>query len=767
MAAIAERRETLRSSRALGALRRWWPLPVIWVLVLVYFWPTICSFPFGAAFMVRGDFTQQFYPLHYFAGNEWWHGRVPLWNPYIAAGYPYQADVQTAVFYPLNLFVSFLTGWHGLPFVALEWQLALDYALGATFAFLFARQLTGNVMAAMISGIAFALSGFLTSYPMQQMPILESAVWLPLILFFIERAVGQTGRWRTINFALAGVAVGISILGGHPQTCMYIAYLVLAYFLYRAIGGRLPWRSIVFGLAMVACVGFAIAAVQVLPTLEFFRLSTRGGALDYAMASSGYTLDSMPGLLLDGWMRETALYIGAPALVLALAAWLRPRGQVFFWSATVVVALLVSLGGHGFLYPLLFTVAPGFSLFQDQERVMIVFSMAISILCALGCQSLIDLRSGVRGWGLGPRGQGKSVTPSGFRVRHGLALVAAPLVAVAIGACLAWNRSPGIDMSVPVWSSWVRLALLVVVCLVGVLLWLHSRRPFALLGSALALLVALDLFAVNFGNNLSPVNPLPSADLMAAVGALRDHPEPYRIMSENSAVLPANYGMIAQSPHVLSDTPFALARTQALLQNLDWKMTRLFNVKFLLTRQSPMENYDFVRSVGDVSVYFVKLSMPRVWVVNDVRVAADEQQALALTREPTLDPGTYVVLEQQPTLALDPQQKVDQKWRITANSPRWFRAEVETAANGVFVISDAYYPGWQAYIDGHEVALLRADYAFRAVELPVGAHVIELHYRPLTFWAGLAVSFLAVVFVVILVFGPGLAARFRRRPANG
>jgi len=79
------------------------------------------------------------------------------------------------------------------------------------------------------------------------------------------------------------------------------------------------------------------------------------------------------------------------------------------------------------------------------------------------------------------------------------------------------------------------------------------------------------------------------------------------------------------------------------------------------------------------------------------------------------------------------------KISITANS---------TGDNLLF-LSDSYYPGWQAYIDGNKTQIYRADFAFRAVLIPKGEHVVEFVYRPLSFTVG--VLFAGVSLMIILV----------------
>jgi uncharacterized membrane protein YfhO len=81
--------------------------------------------------------------------------------------------------------------------------------------------------------------------------------------------------------------------------------------------------------------------------------------------------------------------------------------------------------------------------------------------------------------------------------------------------------------------------------------------------------------------------------------------------------------------------------------------------------------------------------------------------------------------------------------------------QVQAEQPGWLVLADTWYPGWQVQVDGQPANLLRANYLFRAVALPAGAHAVSFTYRPLSFWVGLGISLLA--------WGLWGVLRFRRK----
>ena len=201
---------------------------MLWLAVLAFFWPLIAPDATTREYFGPGDFWLQFLPFHTFAARQLANGKLALWDPYMFSGHPFQADIQTAVLYPIAAANEWLGG-QGFGYLNLEWEAIVHFGLAATFTYLFVELLTGSTPAGVLGGLIFAFSGFLTSYPSQQLPVLESTVWLPLMLYCLERASTKLAR-PTTWLALAGATLALSILAGHPQTVLYASYLGAAYF---------------------------------------------------------------------------------------------------------------------------------------------------------------------------------------------------------------------------------------------------------------------------------------------------------------------------------------------------------------------------------------------------------------------------------------------------------------------------------------------------------------------------------------------------------
>ena len=89
------------------------------------------------------------------------------------------------------------------------------------------------------------------------------------------------------------------------------------------------------------------------------------------------------------------------------------------------------------------------------------------------------------------------------------------------------------------------------------------------------------------------------------------------------------------------------------------------------------------------------------------------------------------------------------------------RVEIDTDAPGarLLVLTDTDYPGWRAFVDGREVAVRRANFAFRAVAVPAGTHRVVFVYAPDSVRCGAQLSGLALVIVLGVVVMTRTVAR--------
>ena len=714
----------LRSRASLASLAT---LLAVWI---VFTWPLITPFPDQRLHIVEGDFTNQFYPYRYFTADQIHQLRPPLWNPYVFGGHPFQADPQTAVLYPPALLTAVMLGAGGLPIEALEFELALHYLLALIFSYVFFMVVINRHVAAVGGAICFGLSGFLTSYPAQQLAILETAIWLPAVLLGIELAIrrGANAFWA----ALASVPVAIAYLAGHPQTLMFIIYLAIAYAIWRLRKVEVSLvRSCVF-LATFGATSIGLSAIQLLPTLEFVGLSSRS-ELSYGESAQGYRLSSLLGILTPAWRGENALYLGAPA-ILAVASLISARRPPWFWIIALVAALVLSLGGRQPLFPILHAVLPAYALFQRQERVMILVAFAAAALVAWWLASMGNRNEPITRKLVGP-------------------------VLVLASALGAWLLLPYVTERTSLGDlANTGVDLVIVAVTAGLVAVLHAamrKWPATTVVATLLLvgILCLDLIRVNHGNNLMRGQRDVVGEFSAIADFLVDYPEPYRVFSEPDTFFPPNYGAIFRIPTLSGDSPIQLGRphTARRIHEIAWKYRQSMNVKYHLSPGMELGGTEPAFTSGRASLRWVIDNLPLIWAVRDYRIAANETEVIELLGEAEFHPGDYVILEDR-LAELDsvfPGARPDTE--LVSLGP--IRKIIKTRSDqpGLLVIAENFHPGWQATLDGEPTTIYRANYTAQALYLPAGEHVFTLLYLPTSLIAGTGIS--ALTTLLLLLWG--------------
>jgi hypothetical protein len=181
------------------------------------------------------------------------------------------------------------------------------------------------------------------------------------------------------------------------------------------------------------------------------------------------------------------------------------------------------------------------------------------------------------------------------------------------------------------------------------------------------------------------------------------------------------------------------------------------------------DRYRVAYQDSDVVVYENPAAYPRAFVVPEAVLAPDGVAAMARLREGPLDPRSQVVVESPPEGGLGPFGGTPaQDAAIVAEGNAVVDVQADAPAGGFLVLTDPYYPGWRAFVDGEEAPILRADYLFRAVALTPGSHVVRFTFAPTSFERGVTMSLAGLVIalgaILVGMAGPPLVRRpWRRR----
>ncbi|HEM61088.1 MAG TPA: hypothetical protein ENO24_02260, partial [Chloroflexi bacterium] len=186
--------------------RDWLALALLFALAVAFLHKTVL----GNLVMVDLDVFTYFYPYRAFVAEFIRSGSLPLWNPYLFMGVPLLANIQTAVLYPLNLPLA----WLSAPKMV-STSILIHIFLAASFSYGFARRvLRLGTWGALVSALTLVFSGFLGAQA-GHVNQLSSLAWLPLLLWLFFVAFTDH---RVTYLLLASVVVALQFLAGHIQS---------------------------------------------------------------------------------------------------------------------------------------------------------------------------------------------------------------------------------------------------------------------------------------------------------------------------------------------------------------------------------------------------------------------------------------------------------------------------------------------------------------------------------------------------------------------
>jgi len=743
-------------------------LALLAALVLLFFWRILTPRLEDRAVIPPGDFTDQFWAFRMYEARAFAQGRLPLWSDNFNSGHPFLADVQSAIFYPVGLIWTLIVvALRGANFALLDLEIEamIHFILAGAFTYLFARRLLGSRVAALVSALTFTFGGYLTSYPPQQLAILETATWLPLALLFLERGLTRidadaeknlrsAASIRVLNdFIAAGVVLGIAALAGHPQTFMFVAYAWVIYFVWRVARGE--WRGhitfYVSRFAIVALIAGGISAAQWLPTFEYQMVSTRA-AIGWAEAARGFpTLDPLQ-MILPGFVSafQSPLYIGILPLWLAVFALSVNRSrEKIFWAAAALGSLLVAFGFYVFAYALFYLFVPGFALFRGQERLALVISFALAILAGYGfrdlMQSSLDVKRAHRAWALLPAG-----------VTIGLMFVCTLYISGTL-------RQSGRVAFLGDRAALVTLLFgLASVLVAWQILSSPAKRGQGWGWGLLLALIVFDLFSINTqAYNATPQQRFPVTPIIQTIQNDRGV---FRVVDEGK--MPGHFGIAYNLEEIGGISPLRIARYDILRDNLpEEKLWSLLNVRYAITGRPGFQNAELAANDGDTRLLRLNDTMPRAWFVPYAIPNANDDEVIAAMSSDAFDAWYAAYVADATPFAL-PTPPVRREARRDAHAaefqhitPEHSRVIVNAPADGLLVLSENYYyPGWRAVVDGVPTLILRADVALSAVPVRAGAGRVYFVFDPSSVKVGIAVT-VTTLFAIILVAAVGL---FRR-----
>jgi len=778
------------------------------------------------------DFFSLFYPAAEVFRGLVHDGEWPLWNPYAFCGMPFLASIQMGLLYPPNWLHLILPTSRAFNI------LLVGHILFAGFgAWLYCRNQGRSAMASLFSAVAYAVSGRVLLHQFAGHPqIVYSAAWLPFLFWLVDRCLRRPDLRKCCALAFA---LALHFLCGWPMFSYLMAWLIPAYVLvqHRASPANqgtavsamcdnisaqndlgtssttvfdVHWTygrlATFFGGSALIALG--IAAVQLLPTLEYMQSSHRGQGLDYEWSTtSSFPPTNLVTFLVPGFfgdhitfeywgetsLWESTAYCGVATLLLAMIASLsRFDRTTAFWMFSGLLVMGVAMGKYSWLYTAGFEYVPGVSLFRGVGKLSVFVTLALAILA----------------------GHGFDIAFTGRRTlsRAARLFCAAALISALLG--IAWTTvESGVNAPAPEWwhsffdkvrgpnaftllqisghqkpefltQSYEFLltkarttSVVLLVATLAVMYRSRLRDTGAILVTAV-LCVDLYLFASPY-MKLSDTAPLrePAKKIRQAI----QDDSPWRFCCVSSsdtlinqfateklacpggieASLPTRYVQLFEKL-TGADPQHITYLTMPIVHET---LFDLLNVKYYAAAAQAPQVGDsssdrivaknvFASDGLSFNLYENVDALPRAFIVHQATEVDFHEAGPILLPRLLLDGAESASFVEGrlpfPLNTVSGEQADQESCKIIRSGPSSMTLDATLTKPGIVLINENYDPGWRATIDGIAVDMLPANLCMRAIPVAAGTHTISIRYEPSTFYIGGRISIVVLCVMVTL-----------------
>ncbi len=702
---------------------------------------------------------------------------------------PLAADPQQEMWYPVALVCKAIGNFNLLVISA--------YFIAACTTYAFVLHETKSKLSATLSGITYALCGFMAAH-LGHTAMIHAAAWIPLLLLAISKLKsGFQATW----FSVGQIGIACCFLGGHSQ--IFILELIIGgtYSIFTAIRSGKNWLQLLITYSLLFALGVGLSALQFVPTSELARASTRKSITYDTFASFSLPPKQLVEIFFPficfapppsgavaygqspyfGAWNTTELcgYAGILPFILSLVALLDRKADKSKWFFLFLAAsgLLAAAGDDTPLGKVLYAI-PVINYFRCPGRFVLLFDLAVSVLAGAGLSALQKLPD----------------TRSRLRLITTSSLITAALMSLSYGRSIKYlnahykilstaplSLSPlsNIYVGLPLLLFFAAFVILVVWC------WKPGIKGFTIV---LILVTIADLsscaafsewkFKIVTADLLQP-----SLSISQQLSALKD-PQfrliaPFGTGAEPTDCSP-NIPSLWNVSSVLFYSPLETARSAAFFEDggtgttlhacaytdtsLDLASARYFVIPNSLRSKFEETTTAEESTAGGSNKRFSLLSAPDAkplifenkralarfrFVENAVVLSAGE--ALRVIKKSrfqegkAFDPVTTALVEEK----VSTEKKADIEKIALLDAPSGqIILSTERDRKGLLVIADQYFKGWTCTIDSEPAKIIRANYAFKAVLVPAGKHLVKFEFRPQSFSIGLTISIVSILVTI-------------------
>lgn len=508
---------------------------------------------------------------------------------------------------------------------------------------------------------------------------------------FILLFVERGFRDNNKYFILAGLIFGIQTLAYFPQISLYTAIAIFLYFTVRC----LIFKVYKFGgIFIIFAITFLISSIQIFPTYELVKNSVRAeGVGDFFRGT--FPLEYLKYIFFPNYQRKIFNLSDCP-YEFYLYIGIIPLIITFFafFKKHRYKYLFYILFLFPFFYSLkniykMFYFIPIFNLFAAPSRFLFLSSFFLSVLCGIGFGFL--------------------------KIKD-------------------------------------KLKILIII------------------------LIIFDLYIFNIQENIFYTEKFP--EQIEIISFLKKDKTNWRIYTEGTSSIVPNLNLYYRIPSINVFTPLMTERSWRFLNIFFEKgegiVLNLLNVKYIITSREINNpavqlvfeekiKYIFTRkklyhlgiqrisqSKDNIKIYKNKTNINTyAFVVHKHKKVKNKEEALQLLSSKDFNFRDTVIIEDN--IKFKEKNKIFLNNKFSVFDRKGFRIFMNSP--GYLVLSQSFYPGWNAYINGKEVKIYPANYALQAVQLTKGENIIDFAYEPLSFKIGWIISFFTIVVLLLtLIF---------------
>lgn len=640
--------------------------------------------------IIADDFMRSFPWINYAVDNFSVRDlSLSHWNQYASAGTPMITEASQ-YYYPLLLLkIASIARQNFIPFKVWELFLVLQYIIAGFGMYLFLETKTTKNYLVIFGSLFFLVAGLMHAivWPL----FIAGFALVPWILLFLEKYFKTT---RFIWLALAAF-LSFQLLAVAPQLFFYLLLFIAGYTLVVLK----DWRLSLKRLLPFYILALLYSMIIVLPLSEFSGYAVRNNYLSSDvlnfMAVKGQDIFQLVFFPAEGY---TYLYLGIPAVFVIIAGLAQKKSRSDFLLLALAVILYFFSTNSSLFNPIL-RMLPGLNLLRWHSRLV---EFEIILLIILLVRGLANYR---------------------FDYRRDLGIAGALGVVAILGYFLHASFSD-VNLNSLAFS-------LFFLALVGMLI--YARKSLIiddkLLTIAVCLLILLDLSRVYLDLRKSMIWSVPLNKIGQVIpGQWYNGPNAtYNFGSESR--LPVDDFMQPDYNKFMINQNYSAGSFSSA--GSDFSAATLKRYDDYLKMAKINKNLLDLANINYGSNSF----LPRAFTLPCYKVEVDDEAVLDKMSQADFSGRDFLYLNSRSegNLIELTGQTCSEKLKPVAvdqgkdqiNFP-----EIESGKETLLFISDNYYPGWNAYVNGHKTEILQADYTFKAVVLPVGKNQVEFRYEP-------------------------------------